>query len=801
MVLGDDGSGVERLVDANNVSLNATVFDKCAVPNATLRICGAAGGGVFFPTNPAAEAEWPKGLRIFLYLLAMLWSFAGVGEFADTFMCAIETITSKTKTAVDDEGDQQFVKVWNPTIANLTLMALGSSAPEILLGIIEICFAQKFYAGALGPSTIVGSAAFNLLIIIGVCTISLTNYKRISRHSVYVVTAVFSVFAYLWIVIVTQGISPNVITVGEAIVTVLLFPVLVALAYLIDKDMLLCCITKVTNPSKRASKIGVIIEVDNKKKGGKIIVGHSDKYESWQASNVWNELVEERQHLQNGHDHDADSAPLSESEKDALAERMKEKHATQGQSRAAYRIMAQRKMHGKTTVVDEEELESEIGFGAGPAIQCDDNPLLLPAPPACKDAGSDQGFITFSKEKYEMLEGGNEGTPRNPDTGNAYCHIAVHRNECGSNAPQQKITYSTIGDTATPDKDFISADKVELIFEPGETQKIIKIEIIDDDVFEQDEMFFVQLEDPNEEDGGGSVPVLGGVKQCEVFILNDDDMKTFADRVTAMLSFNKHKFHLGKDQWGSAICEAIMIPDAEEGAMAKINWAFMLPFTLTNALLCPPTTIAGGWATFGVSLALTGVTTAFIGDFASLFGCVVGISDEITAITFVALGTSLPDTFASRTAALNEPDADAAITNVTGSNSVNVFLGLGLTWSIGSIYWAVVDPDSAKLAEWKTRVPLEIVAEYPNGAFYLDAGSLSFSVIIFTCSSLIAFAILHVQRSVPVAYPGEDKNSIEGGELGGPRRHLVGGLFFLLWFMYILLSSLKSEGYLGTDCP
>ena len=114
-------------------------------------------------------------------------------------------------------------------------MALGSSAPEILLGIIEICFAQKFYAGTLGPSTIVGSAAFNLLIIIGVCTISLTNYKRISRHSVYIVTAVFSVFAYLWIVIVTQGISPNVISVGEAIVTVLLFPVLVGLAYLIDK--------------------------------------------------------------------------------------------------------------------------------------------------------------------------------------------------------------------------------------------------------------------------------------------------------------------------------------------------------------------------------------------------------------------------------------------------------------------------------------------------------------------------------------------------------------------------------------
>lgn len=78
-----------------------------------------------------------------------------------------------------------------------------------------------------------------------------------------------------------KGISPNVVSVGEAVVTVLFFPVLVGLAYLIDKDMLLCggVITKVTNPQKRASKIGVIVQVDDKKKGGKAIIGHSDKYE------------------------------------------------------------------------------------------------------------------------------------------------------------------------------------------------------------------------------------------------------------------------------------------------------------------------------------------------------------------------------------------------------------------------------------------------------------------------------------------------------------------------------------------
>ena len=73
---------------------------------------------------------------------------------------------------------------------------------------------------------------------------------------------------------------------------------------------------------------------------------------------------------------------------------------------------------------------------------------------------------------------------------------------------------------------------------------------------------------------------------------------------------------------------------------------------------------------------------------AGIFGCLVGLKDSVTAITFVALGTSLPDTFASRAAAIGEKHADNAIGNVTGSNSVNVFLGLGLPWLIAAIYHA-----------------------------------------------------------------------------------------------------------------
>jgi solute carrier family 8 (sodium/calcium exchanger) len=74
-----------------------------------------------------------------------------------------------------------------------------------------------------------------------------------------------------------------------------------------------------------------------------------------------------------------------------------------------------------------------------------------------------------------------------------------------------------------------------------------------------------------------------------------------------------------------------------------------------------------GWPCFLVSLFFIGVVTYFVGEMANLFGCAVGLSNEMTALVFVALGTSLPDTFASRQAAQQMDDADAAIGNITGA--------------------------------------------------------------------------------------------------------------------------------------
>ena len=111
----------------------------------------------------------------------------------------------------------------------------------------------------------------------------------------------------------------------------------------------------------------------------------------------------------------------------------------------------------------------------------------------------------------------------------------------------------------------------------------------------------------------------------------------------------------------------------------SVGWKVLFAF-------CPPPHMGKGVPCFFVALFFIGVVTAIVGEVATLMGCVIGLKPGITAITFVAIGTSLPDTFASMTAARDSRYADSAVGNVTGSNSVNVFLGMGLPWVVAIIY-------------------------------------------------------------------------------------------------------------------
>ena len=67
--------------------------------------------------------------------------------------------------------------------------------------------------------------------------------------------------------------------------------------------------------------------------------------------------------------------------------------------------------------------------------------------------------------------------------------------------------------------------------------------------------------------------------------------------------------------------------------------------------LVPPADMGGGAPAFAVALCFIGIVTMLVGEVATILGCAIGLKASVTAITLVAMGTSLPDTFASMTAA------------------------------------------------------------------------------------------------------------------------------------------------------
>ena len=169
-----------------------------------------------------------------------------------------------------------------------------------------------------------------------------------------------------------------------------------------------------------------------------------------------------------------------------------------------------------------------------------------------------------------------------------------------------------------------------------------------------DSVFFqIKLQDPSP----------AGVKiskknVCTVEIIpetEDDDQDQMAKLENMIRHFVGSKENV---TWGGQFMDAILLQPSidDEGLVTEITGGeavfhfAAIGFKVLFATI-PPPKYGNGWFAFVIALCYIGVVTAVVGEVANLFGCALGLPQAITAITFVALGTSLPDTFASKTAA------------------------------------------------------------------------------------------------------------------------------------------------------
>jgi len=681
-----------------------------------------------------SEGMWVAGTErsvgtCIAWFLILCWIFLGVAMGADVFMTSIEVITSKESskavTATDGSTKKFHTRVWNATVANLTLMALGSSAPEILLNVIEV-LALGFNSGELGPSTIVGSAAFNLMVITAVCIVCLPagEKRTLKQLNVFYCTAFFSVLAYIWLYLMVVVISPEVIDVWEGVMTIALMMLLLIFAFMADKYG--------SGEAQGKPKMTSI-------SGGGVLTKNG-------AAAVLKEAG-------------AKNLDSAEDIKNALEEQMPPK------TKAYYRRQMMEEKVGKvgvskkakTTVVPVDEEEGKktrtVEPGAGAAYE------------------NSAGVIKWEMSMYEVMENGGS--------------ITIKAERVGGSSGDVTVQYKTKNQKAVAEKDF-EAKEGEWKWTDGDTHtESLTIKIYDDDEYEKDEEFTVVMFEPT---GGAIFPkdTDGGEEEeiCTINILNDDDRATKLVEAIRMLRMDADQLDLMGDDWYEQIKSAV-VPDSK-APKDLIMHILTVPWKLMFAVV-PPPGICGGWPCFIGALIGIGIQVILISDFATQMGCQMYIKDSVTAITFVALGTSLPDTFASMQAAKGDKYADNSVGNVTGSNSVNVFFGLGLPWLMGSVYWAAAGANS----EWHKRFGVGGEAELPaglyndykdTGAFIVRKGDLGFSVIVFTLCAILTIAMILVRRK------------FGGQELGGNRTMAIvcAILLCILWVLYVLLSTLTT---------
>lgn len=418
-------------------------------------------------------------LRGSVYFFALLYLFIGVSIISDRFMAAIEVITSKEKELVVRRPGREpqivVVRVWNETVANLTLMALGSSAPEILLSIIEI-WAKNFQAGELGPGTIVGSAAYNLFVIIALCVFVIPDgeTRKIKHLRVFFVTATWSIFAYVWLYVILAVSSPKVVEVWEGILTFSFFPATVLTAYVADRRLL---IYKYLHKGYRMNKRGVIVQGEAGDSDGGVELEIKTQIDGVSSEHIDSDSSEAREFEQTRRDYIQTLRELRKRHPAMSLEQLEvmahEEVLGKGpKSRAFYRVQATRKMVGAGNLSRKisERAQSDLSEVKAELQRAEAESIDIESVNAMR--------VFFEPGHYTVME--NVGT----------FEVGVTR-VGGDLSKACNVDYCTEDGSAEAGSDYVSA-KGTLTFAPGETRKTIQLSVIDDELFEEDEHFYIR---------------------------------------------------------------------------------------------------------------------------------------------------------------------------------------------------------------------------------------------------------------------------------------------------------------------
>ncbi|KAM9507970.1 sodium/potassium/calcium exchanger 2 isoform 2-T2 [Guaruba guarouba] len=146
-------------------------------------------------TDGHAKGEYPKDLfsleerrkgAVILHVIGMIYMFIALAIVCDEFFVPSLTVITEKLTISDD-------------VAGATFMAAGGSAPELFTSLIGVFISHS----NVGIGTIVGSAVFNILFVIGMCALfsreilNLTWWPLFRDVSFYIIDLILLIIFFL----------------------------------------------------------------------------------------------------------------------------------------------------------------------------------------------------------------------------------------------------------------------------------------------------------------------------------------------------------------------------------------------------------------------------------------------------------------------------------------------------------------------------------------------------------------------------------------------------------------------------
>eukprot|EP00798_Chlamydomonas_sp_ICE-L_P012749 gene12749-15998_t len=645
----------------------------------------------------------PRWLQAIAYFLWLTWLFFGVAVISDLFVEAIEEITSATKTVKRTTASGKVVDVevpvWNWVVSNITLMALGSSSPEILLAVVETLISLNRTTEELGPSTIIGSGSFNLFAITAICTISLKpgQFKRIDHQKVFVWTTTWMLWAHLWLWLVYKKISPGEIEIWEAVVTLAFMPFFVFTSYLVDirgwawfspRNMIWPDDVETDGDGAPHKPTGLTMEQRHsilyyrqlavqQMKGNTVhmseadhaiemtpVVSHSTAEVDFSKVKSGDKTVQKVM-FKSPHYSCLESAGMARvqvmrihgdrSQTLSVSYKTEDSSAIDGLDYLAQEGTLEFAPHEEMKeiaikIVDDDMSEPDVSFfvcltSAEIGAKGELATILQPKVVVTIVDDDDGGILSFELPSVEagMSADSAEVT-------------VVRRNGADG---QVTVNYSTKEGSALSGTHFTETTGT-LTFKPQEIQKVISIPLLPQPELDamaslmnfNHKAFKVALSEP----GGGAQ--IGTRSECRVILVPGGQMpKSFDDggRKTKDATVVKGGSDGGDgasdtddfDFWGAWRCQfkdAIM-PEFEDGDDLGTFFTCLLHYINITwkvvAACIPPPSYKGGYVAFFVSLGLLGGLMTVVKEVGGLFGCSVGLSEIMTGMSLIALGTSL----------------------------------------------------------------------------------------------------------------------------------------------------------------